>query len=75
MMVGPSGDSGKKQKQKPENAWKYAHIGLQLGGAFLLFFALGYWADKRWETSPWLTLSGAALGFGAGMYYLIKTVR
>ena len=68
-------DPGEDRKEKPENAWKYAHVGVQLAGCFLLFFALGYWADARWETSPWLTLTGAVVGFGVGMYYLIKTVR
>ena len=74
-MVRPSKDNGEERERKPENAFAYAHVGLQFAGVFLLFFAIGYWADKRWETAPWLTLSGAALGFGAGMYYLIRTVK
>lgn len=29
--------------------------------------ALGYWADKSWNTYPWLVIIGAVLGFGLMM--------
>lgn len=36
------------------------------------FFA-GYFADKKWETSPYFTLIGAACGFALALYVLINT--
>jgi F0F1-type ATP synthase assembly protein I len=33
------------------------------GGAWL-----GYWADQRWGTAPWLLFVGAVLGIAVGFY-------
>ena len=35
----------------------------------------GYWADKHFETSPWLTLGGFILGVFAGFWSLFKAVQ
>jgi ATP synthase protein I len=32
----------------------------------LVGFFLGNWLDRRFHTSPWLTILGLLLGFGAG---------
>lgn len=36
---------------------------------------LGWYLDGRWGTSPWLLITGAALGFGLGLYSMIKAVK
>lgn len=33
--------------------------------ALLLAMGIGYWADERYETAPWLLLLGVVIGFGA----------
>ena len=71
----PNKTGGRRGQEKPENAWKYAHLGMQLGLTFLAFFGIGFWLDGRYSTSPWFTLGGTFVGFAAGMYYLIRTVR
>jgi len=34
--------------------------------------AVGVFLDKRFDTTPWLTVIGAVLGLGAGMTHLLK---
>ena len=34
--------------------------------------AVGVWLDRRFDTTPWLTVMGALLGFGMGMSHLLK---
>ena len=48
------------------------HLGLEFVGGTLIFAGLGYWLDGRWDTSPWLTITGGALGLAGGMWLLIK---
>lgn len=36
---------------------------------------LGYWLDLRWGTLPWLVSLGGLLGFGLGMWHLLKMVK
>ncbi|MBI4396829.1 MAG: AtpZ/AtpI family protein [Elusimicrobia bacterium] len=38
----------------------------------LLGLYVGYRLDKRWNLSPWMTLLGAALGFGLGLYNFLR---
>jgi F0F1-type ATP synthase assembly protein I len=30
------------------------------------------WADRRFGTDPWLTVTGSLVGIGGGMYLLIR---
>ena len=43
-----------------------ASLGLLLGVAALLGAGLGYYLDRRWGTTPWLTVVGEAGGDGLG---------
>ena len=52
----------------------YMDIGLTFvvttgGGAWL-----GYWADRRFGTTPWLFLLGAVLGITIGFYHFFSVV-
>ncbi|MBI4051279.1 MAG: AtpZ/AtpI family protein [Elusimicrobia bacterium] len=51
---------------------RFLGIGLQLTGAILMGFFVGYWLDKKLGTQPWCMLAGAALGMAAGFYNFIK---
>ncbi len=42
--------------------------------AVAAFTGLGVWLDKRFGTSPWLTLAGALLGMTGGFIGFFKTV-
>ena len=48
------------------NYAKYLGLGLQLASTLLLGFFAGYFADRKLNSLPWLTLVGTALGFVAG---------
>lgn len=34
--------------------------------------AIGWWADERFKTSPWLVILGAVLGFTISMLELVR---
>ncbi len=35
---------------------------------------LGHWADGRFGTTPWLLVTGALLGFAAGLWSFVKVI-
>ena len=43
--------------------------------AILIAGGIGYWADSRLGTSPWLLLLGFAIGFGSFVLRLIRLGR
>ncbi len=45
----------------------YLTMGIQLAAAVVAFFFLGRWLDQRWNTSPWLMITGITLGAAGGM--------
>lgn len=51
-----------------EDYWKHAQLGLELTGAVLAGFLIGYQLDKKLGTAPWLMLGGAAAGVAGGFY-------
>ncbi len=56
--------------------WDHVYGGSQLAVSVLLGFYAGYWLDKKWGWSPWLTLTGSALGLGVGLYsFLVPFLR
>ncbi len=50
-------------------------IGIELVVSVLLGLGLGYWLDRRFGTSPWLTLVGIVLGSAAGFRSLLRLAR
>lgn len=42
-------------------------------GGIVLLGGLGYWADQRWDTSPWWFLTGLVVGIVAGFYQLVMS--
>ncbi len=45
---------------------------MTLGVATTLGILSGSWADEKWGTDPWLAVSGAFLGFAAGIVNLVR---
>jgi F0F1-type ATP synthase assembly protein I len=48
-------------------------LGLQLAITVVGFFFLGQWLDRKLETSPWLMLTGLAIGILGGLIKFLKT--
>jgi ATP synthase protein I len=48
---------------------------LQLAVAVILMVFLGQWLDGRLGTAPWLMLAGLAVGFAAGFYAFLRSIR
>lgn len=48
-------------------------VGWELASFTLVGVGLGYWLDKRFQSSPWGTLVGALFGIVLGLYRLIRT--
>ena len=48
-------------------------LGLEFAIITCAGFFAGYFADKKWDTSPYFTLVGAACGFALALYVLVNT--
>ncbi len=51
---------------------RYSGLGVQFAASVGLFALAGRWLDGRLDTSPWLLLAGVFLGFGLGLYSMLK---
>lgn len=48
-------------------------VGWELAVFTVLSFALGYWLDGRFRTSPWGVLTLTLAGIGVALYRLVRT--
>jgi F0F1-type ATP synthase assembly protein I len=82
----PTGDSSDKRRKKLEEEYldrgerdqslqQLATAGLELGAIVLIFVALGWWLDTKFDTSPWMLLGLALLGILSGMTRLFLRVK
>ena len=66
------------QKPKPDapqaQVGAYLGVGLQFALTIALCAYGGWWADARWETSPWLLIGGCLFGSVGGFYHLYRTL-
>jgi F0F1-type ATP synthase assembly protein I len=51
---------------------RYSGIGIEFAAALAGFALVGYWIDRRYDTSPWGIVIGAGLGLLGGTYNLIR---
>ena len=51
---------------------RYSGLGLQFGATVGVFAFLGHWLDRRLGRSPGCLLAGVFLGFGLGLYSMVK---
>ncbi len=69
----------KKRSPSDDNfiiAWGvYGALGFQLAAMVIGGLLLGHWIDRRFETTPWLTLTGLIIGSIGGFYNLIRIAR
>jgi F0F1-type ATP synthase assembly protein I len=69
---------GKKRSGRYGAAGLYLAVPTLLAASIVIGFLLGYWADKKLGTEPYLMLVGLGLGFGAAgreIYFLIKRAQ
>ena len=52
----------------------YLGLGIQLAATVGVMAFLGIWLDKKFDSSPWLTIICSFFGVFAGMYNFIKAV-
>lgn len=72
----------KNQNDKKENKnkyivniAKYSSLGIEFGSIVMLTSFLGLFLDKKFYTSPTLTIIGIFLGFTLGVYRLYLIVK
>ncbi len=54
------------------SAWRMIGRGMELGAIIGGLTLLGHWGDQRFDTGPWLMLTGAVLATLGGSYNLAK---
>lgn len=52
----------------------YLTLGLQLAITVAALAFLGIWLDKKFDSSPWLTITCSFFGVFAGLYNFIRSV-
>lgn len=50
-------------------------LGLEFAASEILGAGLGFWLDKKYQTSPWLLVTGAVAGFMLGMYIVWRRAK
>lgn len=50
-------------------------VGLAFVFALMLGFGGGYWLDRQFGTTPWLTFLGFGAGLAAGVLNVVRTMR
>ena len=59
----------------PQDQVVVTTLGLEFAAAVALGTGGGFWADRHFDTLPWLTVLGTFAGFGLGMYILVKEAK
>ena len=49
---------------------RWLSYGIEFIAVLAIFTFFGYWADKKYNTEPWLMVTGLTIGF-IGMIYLL----
>ena len=63
----------KPMPQDDGSSWsKLAGIGFEFIAAILMFGGIGWWLDARLGTKPWVFIGGVIVGFGIGLWLMIR---
>lgn len=54
---------------------EYAGLGVEIAASFSVPILIGYWLDKRFQTFPWLMLSGIFVGIVLMLAIFIRIAR
>lgn len=59
---------------RSRSVWNLLAVGSTLVTCIVLGSLGGAWLDRRYDTAPWLLVTGMALGTGAGFLELFRSV-
>jgi ATP synthase protein I len=63
-----------RDHQRPLTAvGPFLTLGIQLALTVLVLFFLGRWLDEKFETAPWLMLTGLFVGVVGGLIKFVRT--
>jgi F0F1-type ATP synthase assembly protein I len=63
----------KSDRKQDRPSWiRFSGIGIEFAAAVAGFALVGYWIDKRYDSSPWGLLIGAMLGLIGGTYNFVR---
>ena len=68
----------KETKELFGELWYYSSLSFSIALAMVIGLGIGYWLDKKFDTSPWFTLIFLGLGVIAGfrnIYLAMKRSR
>jgi F0F1-type ATP synthase assembly protein I len=66
-------DGRKPDDQSALGMYRLVGIGFEFASTVGVMALLGWYLDKRWQTTPWLLVTGIAIGFAAGLWNLIRS--
>jgi F0F1-type ATP synthase assembly protein I len=62
----------KSQNDDAVNWFGLVGIGFEFVAAICLCGAVGFWADRHWNTFPWLMIAGGVVGFASGLTMIVR---
>ena len=62
----------KEDQQNSRISLRWIGVGVEFGGVCGLFAYIGYQADKRYGTEPWLVVTGIMVAIIGMTYLMIK---
>ena len=69
------GRAGGSGREDTSGWYAIAGTGIEFVTAIGVFLLIGWWLDRKWNSFPWLTIAGAAVGFAVGLYALVRAAR
>jgi F0F1-type ATP synthase assembly protein I len=54
---------------------EYIGLGVEIAVAFTLPMLIGFWADSRYDSSPWFLISGILLGMILMIAIFLRVIR
>lgn len=75
MEPGPPSDNDGSRRSWGRQLMTLGNVGMMFPVSIALGFLGGWWIDGKLGTRPWLSLLGFALGVGAALRNLIRSVR
>jgi F0F1-type ATP synthase assembly protein I len=70
----PSEGRGDDVGHAYRRAAPYLDASWQLAGSVALWTAVGWYADRKLHTAPWLLVAGSVLGMAVGFYLFFKAL-
>lgn len=54
---------------------QYLSLGVEIAAGLSIPILAGYWADRTWDTLPWLTFLGILIGVATMLVIMIRVAR